>query len=143
MNKLTPAEQCRADLAACHIDYPITGYLVDREALVARLTPVYERAETWETEAQHHAKSTNYWRERAERAEAERDACRNLVARLNRDGGHRQQEVGMVQAATEAEERVVEMIQTIATNPAEADVARLRKAIDRCGCNCAAIREVL
>jgi hypothetical protein len=41
-------------------------------------------------------------------------AVRNLVALLNRDGGHHQDEVGMEQAAKDAEARVIRMMNALA-----------------------------
>jgi hypothetical protein len=43
-------------------------------------------------------------------ADAGKQACLNLVARLNGDGGHRINEVGLQRASEEAEERVIELL---------------------------------
>lgn len=61
-----------------------------------------------------------------EAAWGERDACRNLVARLNGDGGHRQQRVGMKQAAEEAEACVVEDMRKMGALEADRDALRAR-----------------
>ena len=59
-----------------------------------------------------------------QQAEQERQACGNLLARLNGDGGHRQDEVGVTQAAIEAESRVIAMMNTIARAEQERAEAR-------------------
>lgn len=48
------------------------------------------------------------------RVTAERDACRDLVARLNSDGGQHQDTVGIAQAARDADARAVSMFNYIA-----------------------------
>lgn len=69
----------------------------------------------------------------AERDEArrERDACRNLVARMNGDGGQHQQEAGMECAANDAERVFVEALHSLDKLQTEKealrdDLARLR-----------------
>jgi len=125
---VTPAEQARKDVEEwdrdCRGAYAFGAWSVsdeDRAYLIARLTPVYERAQ--EADAADHRCSADL-RQRAERAEAERDAWQGIAQDVTRT---------LIEASDavpyEGDERAYVRAWVTKLRSAEADAARLREAL--------------